>query len=124
MSRAGGGLGPGGFGRSGEAIVVGDEAGQLAAHEARQGRLRESIDGSQGAVLGSDEFAPTTDLHVQFLRPAHRGRLRGSGRIVRRGRDVGFMTGELATDRARSWRRPGDAQVRRVRPATDRPTPQ
>jgi len=30
----GGGLGPGGFGRSGEAIVVGDEAGQLAAHEA------------------------------------------------------------------------------------------
>jgi acyl-coenzyme A thioesterase PaaI-like protein len=32
---------------------------------------------------------------VQFLRPARPGRLTGHGRITRRGRDIGFMTGEL-----------------------------
>jgi uncharacterized protein (TIGR00369 family) len=47
------------------------------------------------ATLGPGEFAPTTDLHVQYLRPARPGRLVGRGRIVRRGRDVGFLAGEL-----------------------------
>jgi uncharacterized protein (TIGR00369 family) len=47
------------------------------------------------ATLGEGEWAPTTDLHVQFLRPASPGELRGHGRIVRRGRDVAFMAGEL-----------------------------
>jgi uncharacterized protein (TIGR00369 family) len=47
------------------------------------------------ATLGDGEWAPTTDLHVQFLRPASPGELRGHGRIVRRGRDVAFMAGEL-----------------------------
>jgi uncharacterized protein (TIGR00369 family) len=50
------------------------------------------------ATLGPGEFAPTTDLHVQFLRPAKPGRLVGRGRIVRRGRDVGFLTGELVDE--------------------------
>jgi len=48
------------------------------------------------ATLGPGEFAPTSDLHVQFLRPARPGRLVGRGRIVRRGRDVAFLAGELA----------------------------
>jgi uncharacterized protein (TIGR00369 family) len=47
------------------------------------------------ATLGDGEWAPTTDLHVQFLRPVAPGKLRGYGRIVRRGRDVAFMAGEL-----------------------------
>jgi uncharacterized protein (TIGR00369 family) len=47
------------------------------------------------ATLGEGEWAPTTDLHVQFLRPASPGELRGHGRLVRRGRDVAFMAGEL-----------------------------
>jgi uncharacterized protein (TIGR00369 family) len=50
------------------------------------------------ATLGPGEFAPTSDLHVQFLRPARPGRLVGRGRIVRRGRDVAFMAGELADE--------------------------
>jgi uncharacterized protein (TIGR00369 family) len=50
------------------------------------------------ATLGPGEFAPTTDLHVQFLRPARPGRLVGRGRIVRRGRDVGFLAGELVDE--------------------------
>lgn len=47
------------------------------------------------ATLGPGQFAPTTDLHVQFLRAAHPGRLIGRGRIVRRGTGVAFMAGEL-----------------------------
>lgn len=47
------------------------------------------------AGLEPGDFAPTTDLHVQFLRPARPGRLLGRGRVVRRGRDVGFLAGEL-----------------------------
>jgi uncharacterized protein (TIGR00369 family) len=50
------------------------------------------------ATLGPGQFAPTTDLHVQFLRPARPGRLTGRGRIVRRGRDVAFLAGELADE--------------------------
>lgn len=47
------------------------------------------------ATLGPGQFAPTTDLHVQFLRPAAAGRLVGHGRVVKRGRDVAFLSGEL-----------------------------
>jgi uncharacterized protein (TIGR00369 family) len=50
------------------------------------------------ATLGPGEFAPTTDLRVQFLRPAHPGRLVGRGRIVRKGKDVGFLSGDLADE--------------------------
>ena len=35
---------------------------------------------------------------MQFLRPARPGRLTGRGRIVRRGRDVAFLAGELLDD--------------------------
>jgi uncharacterized protein (TIGR00369 family) len=47
------------------------------------------------ATLGPGQFAPTTDLHVQFLRPARPGRLTGRGRVVRRGANVAFLAGEL-----------------------------
>jgi uncharacterized protein (TIGR00369 family) len=47
------------------------------------------------ATLGEGEWAPTVDLQVQFLRPAKPGRILGRGRVVRRGRDVGFLSGEL-----------------------------
>jgi uncharacterized protein (TIGR00369 family) len=53
------------------------------------------------ATLGPGEFAPTTDLHVQFLRPAQPGRLVGRGRIVRRGREVAFLAGELCDESGR-----------------------
>ena len=47
------------------------------------------------ATLGDGQWAPTADLHVQFMKPAKPGELRGSARIVRRGRDVAFLAGEL-----------------------------
>ena len=64
------------------------------------GFLAAMLDDTMGpalvATLGPGQFAPTSDLHVQFLRPARPGRLIGHGRVVRRGRDVAFLTGELA----------------------------
>lgn len=47
------------------------------------------------ATLAHDERAPTLDLHVQFLKPAEPGELIGCGRVVRRGRDIAFLAGEL-----------------------------
>ena len=47
------------------------------------------------ATLESGQFAPTADLHVQLLAPARPGRLLGRGRIIRRGRGIAFLTGEL-----------------------------
>ncbi|MFD1547606.1 PaaI family thioesterase [Nonomuraea guangzhouensis] len=47
------------------------------------------------ATLPEDQFAVTLDLHVQYLRPARPGRLTGRGRVVRRGREVCFLAGEL-----------------------------
>jgi uncharacterized protein (TIGR00369 family) len=47
------------------------------------------------ATLSDGEWAPTTDLHVQFLKAAKPGELRGSAQIVRRGRDMASLAGEL-----------------------------
>jgi uncharacterized protein (TIGR00369 family) len=63
------------------------------------GFLAAMLDDTMGpalvAGLNPGDFAPTTDLHVQFLRPVRPGRLIGRGRVVRRGKDVGFLAGEL-----------------------------
>jgi uncharacterized protein (TIGR00369 family) len=48
------------------------------------------------ATLGDGEWAPTTDLHVQFLAPARPGPLVARGRVVRRGRSIAFLAGELS----------------------------
>jgi uncharacterized protein (TIGR00369 family) len=69
------------------------------------------------ATLGPGQFAPTTDLHVQFLRPARPGRLTGRGRVVRRGRDVAFLAGELVDDSGGIVAvATATAQIRAVRP--------
>lgn len=50
------------------------------------------------STLARGQFAPTADLHVQFLRPAKPGRLTGRGRIVRRGKNIAFLAGELSDE--------------------------
>jgi uncharacterized protein (TIGR00369 family) len=47
------------------------------------------------AVLDPGQWAPTTDLHVQFLEPAKPGRLIGRGRVARRGSQIAQLAGEL-----------------------------
>ncbi|OGB25457.1 MAG: phenylacetic acid degradation protein [Burkholderiales bacterium RIFCSPLOWO2_02_FULL_57_36] len=64
------------------------------------GFLSAMLDDTMGpalaATLKADEFAPTLDLHVQFLSPAVPGKLHGVGRVVRRGGAVCFLAGELS----------------------------
>ena len=47
------------------------------------------------ATLAPDQFAPTLDLHVQFVRPAKPGRITGRGHVVNKGRAIAFLAGEL-----------------------------
>jgi uncharacterized protein (TIGR00369 family) len=69
------------------------------------------------ATLGPGQFAPTTDLHLQFLRPAHPGRLTGRARVVRRGKGIAFLAGELLDEGGQVVAvATATAQVRSARP--------
>jgi uncharacterized protein (TIGR00369 family) len=50
------------------------------------------------ATLEPDQFAPTLELKVNFLRPAQPGRLVGRGRVVHRARSVAFLEGSLSDE--------------------------
>ena len=69
------------------------------AGQVQGGFLAAMLDDTLGpalvATLSDGEWAPTISLNVQFLRPARPGRLRSRGRVVRRGRDIVFLAGEL-----------------------------
>ncbi len=66
------------------------------------GMLAAMLDDTLGpalvATLGADEFAPTIELQVHFIRPAKPGRLFGRGRVVSRGGSIAFLAGELSDD--------------------------
>ncbi|MCK2212832.1 PaaI family thioesterase [Actinomadura sp. ATCC 31491] len=82
-----------------EVAFVADERFTNPMGVVQGGFLAAMLDDTLGpalvATLPEGHFAPTLDLHVQFLRPARPGRLVGRGRVVRRGRQVCFMSGEL-----------------------------
>lgn len=63
------------------------------------GILAAMLDDSMGPALAcqlaAGEFAPTLNLNISYLRPAKPGKLRGVGRVVRRGKDVCYLAGEL-----------------------------
>ena len=69
------------------------------AGQVQGGFLAAMLDDTLGpalvATLSDGEWAPTISLNVQFVRPAKPGRLTGRGRVVRRGRDIAFLAGEL-----------------------------
>ena len=48
-----------------------------------------------GLGLDWGQISPTLELKVSMLAPARPGRLYAVGRVVRRGRSVGFVEGEL-----------------------------
>lgn len=50
------------------------------------------------ATLERGEWAPTSDLHVQFHAAARPGQLIGRGRVVRRGRGLAHLAGDLRRD--------------------------
>jgi uncharacterized protein (TIGR00369 family) len=57
--------------------------------------LDDTLGPALAATLGAGEWAPTSDLHVQFHAPARPGRLVGYGRVVRRGTGLAHLAGEL-----------------------------
>jgi uncharacterized protein (TIGR00369 family) len=66
------------------------------------GFLAAMLDDTMGpalaATLAAGEFAPTLNLNVSFERGAKVGAIVGKGRVVRRGKDVCFLAGELFQD--------------------------
>jgi len=57
--------------------------------------LDDTMGPALAATLKQGEFAPTANLNVSFFRPAKVGELLGKGRVLRRGKDVCFLAGEL-----------------------------
>jgi uncharacterized protein (TIGR00369 family) len=66
------------------------------------GFLAAMLDDTMGpalaATLKEGQFAPTLNLNLSFHRSAVVGTLIGKGRVVRRGRDICFLAGELFQD--------------------------
>jgi uncharacterized protein (TIGR00369 family) len=82
-----------------ETAFVADERFLNPAGQVQGGFLAAMLDDTMGpalvATIEPGHWAPTLDLQIQFIKPALPGRLRGSGRVVRRGREIAFMAGEL-----------------------------
>lgn len=66
------------------------------------GFLSAMLDDTMGPALASQlaagEFAPTLHLNVQFISAAKIGKLIGIGRVVKRGKDICFLSGELSQE--------------------------
>ena len=89
--------------------------------------LDETMGGAIAALLKYGEFAPTVELKVNFIHPAHAGPLLAEGRVVHRGISVVFLQGELYTVEGQLIAT-GSAtaqiqRIRRPRPAAREETP-
>jgi uncharacterized protein (TIGR00369 family) len=67
------------------------------------GFLAAMLDDTMGpaltGTLKANEFAPTLELKVNYLKPARPGKLIGHGRVVSRGGTIAFLSGELSSPR-------------------------
>jgi uncharacterized protein (TIGR00369 family) len=63
------------------------------------GFLAAMLDDTLGPALATtfseQEFAPTLELKINFIRPAKPGMLIGTGRVVHRGGTIAFLEGNL-----------------------------
>ena len=84
--------------------------------------LDDTLGPALAATLARGQFAPTLQLSVTFLRPAKIGLLQGTGRVVRRGREVCHLAGELRQDGEVVASALATALVRQAAPG-DKPTP-
>jgi uncharacterized protein (TIGR00369 family) len=66
------------------------------------GFLAAMLDDAMGPALFTllplDQFAPTLEMKVNFLRPARAGPLIAEGRIAHRSRSIAFLEGTLSTE--------------------------
>ena len=87
------------------------------------GFLAAMLDDAMGpalfTTLHAEQFAPTVELKVNFMRPARPGTIIAEGRIVHRTRTLAFLEGTLSTEdgdliatgTATARMRPADADV-------------
>jgi uncharacterized protein (TIGR00369 family) len=82
------------------------------------GILAAMLDDTMGpalaATLAKGEFAPTLNLNVSFERPAVAGSLSGKGRVVKRGKEVCFLSAELYQEGERVASATATAIIRRL----------
>ena len=66
------------------------------------GFLAAMLDDAMGpalfTTLAGDQFAPTIEMKVNFMRPARPGGIIAEGRIVHRTRSLAFLEGSLSTE--------------------------
>jgi acyl-CoA thioesterase len=87
--------------------------------------LDTAMGGAVVSLLAEGEVTATTSLYVEFLRPAREGqRLRARGDVVRRGRHLAFVEGNLFDEEKRrlsqahgTWYIWSDDRRRAARPA-------
>jgi uncharacterized protein (TIGR00369 family) len=99
------------------AFEAGPEFGNPAGH-VQGGILAAMLDDTMGpalaAMLAEGEIAPTLNLNVSFERPARFGTIVGKGRVLKRGRDVCFLAGELYQDDQRLASGTATAMIRKT----------
>jgi uncharacterized protein (TIGR00369 family) len=92
-------------------VAVDPDAGTIEIAFTATGQFCNPVGDVQGGILGAmlddtlgpclvatlapDQWAPTLELHTHFLAPAKVGRLVGRAHVVKRGRSVAFLAGEL-----------------------------
>ncbi|RPH45961.1 MAG: PaaI family thioesterase [Burkholderiales bacterium] len=85
-----------------EMEFVGTDAFRNPAGTVQGGMLAAMLDDVTAslatATATQDERCATLDLHTSFLRPAKVGPIRASARVVRRGREIVHVAGELSQD--------------------------
>jgi uncharacterized protein (TIGR00369 family) len=66
------------------------------------GFLAAMLDDAMGpalfTILAAEDFAPTIEMKVNFVRPARPGPLIAEGRVVHQTRSIAFLEGTLATE--------------------------
>ncbi len=66
------------------------------------GMVAAMLDDVMSLAVGLDlewgQISPTLELKVSMLNPARPGRIIGRGRVIKRGKSVGFIEGELLSE--------------------------
>mgnify|MGYP006171741789 CR=1 FL=1 len=76
--------------------------------------LDDAMGTALAATLAKGEFAPTLNLSIAFERPAKAGVIQGKGRVLKRGKDICFLAGELHQNGERVASATATALIRRL----------
>jgi len=79
-------------------FIIGDQFLNPIGH-VQGGILSAMLDGTMGPAAGvllqEDQFVPTLNLNVSFLRPGKPGKFTCLGKVVNLGRNIVYLEGEL-----------------------------